>query len=106
MYRELFYTEELENEAEELVFKVLKEIIDEKKYRFCKCNICIQDVAAIVLNSIKPMYSSNRFERITAPISEKSKKRVEEAAKEIRKEIIKATRIALIVAAVACDKSA
>lgn len=90
MYRELFYTEELENEAEEVVFKVLKEIIDEKKYRFCKCNICIQDVAAIVLNSIKPMYSSNRFERITAPISEKSKKRVEEAAKEIRKEIIKA----------------
>lgn len=97
MFRELFYTEDLENEAEELFFRELKNIIDSGEHNFCRCSICIQDIAAIVLNSVKPMYSSNRLERIMTNSGIKKNRKVEEAAENIRKEIIKA--IALVNAA-------
>ena len=97
MFRELFYTEDLENEAEELFFRELKNIIDSGEHNFCRCSICIQDIAAIGLNSVKPMDSSNRLERIMTNSGIKKNRKVEEAAENIRKEIIKA--IALVNAA-------
>ena len=63
MYKELFYTEDLENKMEELVFMELRNVIDEEKVNFCRCKLCIQDIAAIALNNLRPKYSSNKIER-------------------------------------------
>ena len=63
MYKELFYTEDLENEMDELVFMELRNVIDEEKVNFCRCKLCIQDIAAIALNNLRPKYSSNKIER-------------------------------------------
>ncbi|MGM0509338.1 MAG: late competence development ComFB family protein [Fusobacteriota bacterium] len=58
-YKEHFYTADLENIVEEMVFEELYKIIEEGKLDFCKCNICIQDIAAIVLNEVPGKYKSN-----------------------------------------------
>ena len=63
MYKELFYTDDLENEMEELVFMELRNVIDEDKVNFCRCKLCVQDIAAIALNNLRPKYSSNKVER-------------------------------------------
>lgn len=48
---------------EELVFMELRNVIDEEKVNFCRCKLCIQDIAAIALNNLRPKYSSNKIER-------------------------------------------
>lgn len=64
MYKEKFYTEELENMLEELVFEQLYEIIKKNEKEFCKCNICIQDIAAIVLNKMPPRYKNSVVDKV------------------------------------------
>ncbi len=63
MYKDNFYTEDLENIIEDIIFEELYFIIEEKKLKFCQCNICIQDIAAIALNKIPPKYKSNLFDK-------------------------------------------
>jgi len=83
MYKEYFYTEDLENTIEEIVFEELYKIINEKKVEFCQCNICIQDIAAIVLNKVNPRYKSNLFDKKNPSQYEKSD--LEQTRRNIRK---------------------
>jgi len=46
----------LKNEAEELVLNELEEQVAAYGPELCRCNECIVDMAAIALNSIKPLY--------------------------------------------------
>jgi competence protein ComFB len=63
MYKEMFYTEDLNNVSEEVVFEELSRIITAGEKTFCQCNVCIQDIAAIALNAIPPKYESNYIEK-------------------------------------------
>jgi len=45
----------LKNEAENLVIREMEKQINAEQ-GMCKCNECIVDIAAISLNSVKPLY--------------------------------------------------
>lgn len=46
----------LKNEAEVLVIREMEQQLKTDAEDMCRCNDCIVDVAAIALNSIKPLY--------------------------------------------------
>jgi competence protein ComFB len=46
----------LKNEAEQLVITELEKQLETKEPELCRCNECIVDMAAIALNSVKPLY--------------------------------------------------
>ncbi|HPT91150.1 MAG TPA: late competence development ComFB family protein [Acetivibrio sp.] len=65
--RDILYNAGLENSAENLVFQELSDYVEKVKNEtnppFCVCSICLADVAAIVLNDLKPSYSSNFIDK-------------------------------------------
>jgi len=46
----------LKNEAEELVLKELEKQLETQDPELCRCNECIVDMAALALNTVKPLY--------------------------------------------------
>jgi competence protein ComFB len=46
----------LKNEAENLVIAELGRQLESYKGEICTCNECVVDMAAIALNSVKPLY--------------------------------------------------
>lgn len=67
-FREHLHTHAgLENLAENLVFQELydfsQKIGNPHNSEFCACSICLADVAAIVLNDLKPYYCSNFLDK-------------------------------------------
>ena len=46
----------LKNEAEILVIREMEQQLKSESEYMCRCNECIVDVAAIALNTIKPLY--------------------------------------------------
>lgn len=56
-----------ENLTENVVLEALEEYIKDtekmKENEYCKCWICLADVAAIVLNELKPNYRSNFMDK-------------------------------------------
>ena len=46
----------LKNEAENLVFKEMELQLQSEKDEMCLCNECVVDIAAMALNSVKPLY--------------------------------------------------
>jgi len=46
----------LKNEAEEMVLHELERQLDAEPEEVCRCNECVVDMAAIALNSVKPLY--------------------------------------------------
>jgi competence protein ComFB len=46
----------LKNEAETLVIKELERQLKTYSEPFCHCNDCVLDMAAITLNTVKPLY--------------------------------------------------
>jgi competence protein ComFB len=48
--------ENLSNMAETIVFRELERQLDERADGVCKCNDCVVDMAAMALNSVKPLY--------------------------------------------------
>jgi competence protein ComFB len=52
--------ENLLNVAETVVFRELKRQLDDERLdNICKCNECVVDMAAMALNSVKPLYRSS-----------------------------------------------
>ena len=67
-FRENLYTNAgLENLVENLVIQELYNFTQMVKHtqnsKFCVCYICLADVAAIVLNELKPYYCSNFIDK-------------------------------------------
>jgi competence protein ComFB len=46
----------LKNEAEELVLRELEKQLETQGPELCRCNECIVDMAALTLNTVKPLY--------------------------------------------------
>ena len=46
----------LKNEAENLVLKELERQLESYSVPICRCNDCIVDMAAMALNTVKPVY--------------------------------------------------
>ena len=46
----------LKNEAEVLVLREVEQQIKNAPENMCRCNECVVDIAAIALNSVKPLY--------------------------------------------------
>ena len=46
----------LKNEAEQLVLRELEHQLKVYPEEICRCNECVVDMAAIALNSVKPLY--------------------------------------------------
>jgi competence protein ComFB len=46
----------LKNEAENLVIHEIEDQLKVNTVEMCKCNECIVDIAALALNSVKPLY--------------------------------------------------
>ncbi|HCC36446.1 MAG TPA: competence protein ComFB [Treponema sp.] len=46
----------LKNEAEKLVLNELEYQLNMIDEEFCRCNDCVVDMAAMALNSVKPLY--------------------------------------------------
>ncbi|GAB4392319.1 MAG: hypothetical protein Tsb005_05860 [Gammaproteobacteria bacterium] len=63
MYKELYDYHTIENAAEELVFEEIHHLLTSDKLHFCRCSICIGDIACLTLNNIPTIYSSNFLER-------------------------------------------
>ena len=46
----------LENESEKLVLGELEKQLTAFKGKICRCNTCVVDMAAMALNTVKPLY--------------------------------------------------
>jgi len=46
----------LKNEAENLVIREIELQLKNESKNMCRCNECIVDIAAIALNTVKPLY--------------------------------------------------
>ncbi|MDR2434869.1 MAG: late competence development ComFB family protein [Treponema sp.] len=46
----------LKNEAEQMVLYELEKQLETQPAEVCRCNECVVDMAAMALNSIKPLY--------------------------------------------------
>jgi competence protein ComFB len=46
----------LENEAENLVLEELGRQLESSSTSICRCNECVVDMAAMALNTVKPLY--------------------------------------------------
>jgi len=46
----------LKNEAEIMVIQEIENQLNDNTIEVCKCNECIVDMAAIALNTVKPLY--------------------------------------------------
>jgi competence protein ComFB len=46
----------LKNESEKLVIEELGEQLSAYRGTICRCDICVIDMAAMALNSVKPLY--------------------------------------------------
>jgi len=56
-FTDLYEFELLKNEAETLVIREIEKQLGTGFYKdMCQCNECIVDIAAIALNSVKPLY--------------------------------------------------
>jgi competence protein ComFB len=82
----------LKNEAEKLVIHELSRQLGAYKGEICRCNDCVVDMAALSLNSVKPLY---RFSLLGTQYAEQAmneksyadsvQKAVTEAIERVRK---------------------
>ena len=54
----------IENLNEELVIEIMEKIINDDN-TICKCQLCIEDIYALSLNKIKPLYVQSTFKEST-----------------------------------------
>jgi len=81
----------LKNEAEILVFHEMEQQIKNAPEDMCRCNECVVDIAAIALNTVKPLYRFSILGTLYAAqaMSEQSyadsvKQAVEQAIEKVR----------------------
>jgi competence protein ComFB len=46
----------LKNEAEQMILHELEKQLETQPAEVCRCNECVVDMAAMALNSVKPLY--------------------------------------------------
>ncbi len=83
---------EIKNLHEDLVIKLMEKILNEDE-TICKCQLCIEDIYALSLNSLKPLYVQSTFRErtykdydLTGVLDrEKAKTVIRDAARKVAK---------------------
>ena len=87
-YKSLFYREDLENLTEEIVFQEIYALTESGEQKFCQCDACIQDIAAIVLNRVASLYCCSPLEKVIP--GDDLQQRIKEIKELVRQELPKA----------------
>jgi len=82
-----FDFENLKNEAENLVIKDLGRQLEAYPDTICRCNDCILDMAAIALNTVKPLYRVSLLGKL---YTEKAMDESDAYARTVREAVFKA----------------
>lgn len=90
MYKNMYYHDDLENLAEEIVFEQIHLLIEEGDFEVPKSELSIQDIAAIALNNMPPKYICNFLEKQEP--SEQLKEEVKDLRKYARRQVLKAIK--------------
>ncbi|MFW1677087.1 late competence development ComFB family protein [Pontibacter sp. JAM-7] len=91
MYKQMYYTDDLVNLTEEIVFKQLHKIIEAGEEQISLTSITVQDIAAIALNNVPPKYVCNVLDKQSFPPSLKAE--LESLEKFARYQVLKAIQI-------------
>lgn len=84
-HKSLYFHDDLENLSEELVFEEIHRRLQARDIDCCICPICIQDIAAVVLNRIPAVYVTSIIEK-TSP-SNTLQEKVESVREAIKQEL-------------------
>jgi len=78
-----FSTENLVNLTEAMVFDAIQEAITTSEAVFCHCDVCVQDIAALALNSTPAKYTRSDVDRyFPTPSEQKEQDRIRRIARE------------------------
>lgn len=86
----MYYHDDLENLAEEVVFEQIHQLIESGNEDMPKSDLSIQDIAAIALNSMPAKYCCNFLEK-QAP-GEQLQDEVKDLQKYAKRQVLKAIR--------------
>ena len=88
MYKEMYYHDDLENLAEEVVFEQIHLLIEGDEVDVPDSEVSIQDIAAIALNNMPAKYCCNFLEKRKP--GEQLKDEVEDLKDYAKKQVLKA----------------
>lgn len=91
MYKELYPHDELENLTEELVYEAIHNLIEGDTVEVPQTAVSIQDIAAISLNNLKPLYICSFFDKKNP--RESLKHQIIEIKKEVETVVLQAVDI-------------
>ena len=90
MYKEMYYHDDLENLAEEVVFEQIHLLIEGDDVKVPTSDVSVQDIAAIALNNMPAKYVCNFLEKQNP--SEGLQDEVKDLAKYAKRQILKAIK--------------
>ena len=90
MYKEMYYSDDLENLAEEIVFEQIHSLIEDDETDVPDSDVSIQDIAAIALNNMPAKYVCNFLEKRDP--GEQLKEEVKDLKKYARRQVLKAIK--------------
>ncbi len=90
MYKEMYYHDDLENLAEEVVFEQIHLLIEGDEIDVPDSEVSIQDIAAIALNNMPAKYCCNFLEKREP--GEQLKEEVEDLKKYAKRQVLKAIK--------------
>ena len=90
MYKEMYYHEDLENLAEEVVFEQIHLLIEDEEIDVPTSEVSIQDIAAIALNNMPAKYVCNFLEKREP--GEQLQDEVKDLQKYAKRQVLKAIK--------------
>ena len=91
MYKEMYYHDDLENLAEEVVFEQIHLLIEAGEVEVPTSDLSIQDIAAIALNRMPAKYVCNFLEKREP--GEQLKDEVKDLHKYAKRQVLKAIKM-------------
>ena len=90
MYKEMYYSDDLENLAEEVVFEQIHLLIEEGEINVPTSDVSVQDIAAIALNNMPAKYVCNFLEKRDP--GDQLKDEVKDLHKYAKRQVLKAIK--------------
>ena len=90
MYKEMYYHDDLENLAEEVVFEQIYLLSQGDEVDVPSSDVSIQDIAAIALNRMPAKYCCNFFEKREP--GDQLKEEVKDLQKYAKRQVLKAIK--------------
>lgn len=95
MYKEMYYHDDLENLAEEIVFEQIHLLIEGDEVDVPTSDVSVQDIAAIALNNMPAKYVCNFLEKQEP--GDQLKEEVKDLKKYAKRQVLKALKKVLEV---------